>query len=217
MLQRMLFALCVFALAGCAPTPAADVVFSGNATYLERIATPPDAELIVELRDQTRPNPAGQVVTAQTFAIASGPPYAFSLSAPADEIGADASLIVVARLRDSQRLLFAAEGVAVPREGATGLEIRMAMVASDPPELTTYRCGEETFRISFLNSEAHVYLPDGSGITLRRLNMDADPEEPRRFSDGRLTFVQEIEGDGRVLFARGRMAPAPCERGEIGQ
>ena len=57
-------------------------------------------------------------------------------------------------------------------------------------------------------------MPDGSLVTLRRLKSGSDPEQPGAFSDGRVTFVQEIEGAGgpRVLFARGRMVPAPCTR-----
>jgi hypothetical protein len=38
--------------------------------------------------------------------------------------------------------------------------------------------------------------------------------QPRTFTNGRLTFLQEIEGtqSPRVLFARGRMVPTPCAR-----
>jgi hypothetical protein len=82
------------------------------------------------------------------------------------------------------------------------------------PSPTTYRCGDDTFRVAFEEQRAYVTMPDGSLVTLRRRNAGGDPEQPRTFSDGRLTFVQEPEGIGgpRVLFARGRMVPAPCTR-----
>jgi hypothetical protein len=54
----------------------------------------------------------------------------------------------------------------------------------------------------FEDQRAYVTMPDGSLLTLRRLNTGSDPEQPRTFSDGRVTFVQENErvGRPRVLF-----------------
>jgi hypothetical protein len=103
------------------------------------------------------------------------------------------------------------------------MEVRLTFVASArgdsargvvTPSPTTYRCGDDTFRVAFEEQRAYVTMPDGSLVTLRRRNAGGDPERPRTFSDGRLTFVQETEGIGgpRVLFARGRMVPAPCTR-----
>lgn len=92
------------------------------------------------------------------------------------------------------------------------------MPSTDPargvvtPAPTTYRCGNDTFKVAFEEQRAYVTMPDGSLVTLRRLNTGGDPEQPRTFSDGRMTFVRETEGTGapRVLFARGRMVPAQC-------
>ena len=80
------------------------------------------------------------------------------------------------------------------------------------PASTTYRCGNETYKIAFHDRQAYVTLPGGSITTLKRLNAGAPPAEGRRFSNGRLTFVQTSEtgGESRVSFARGRMAPVPC-------
>jgi hypothetical protein len=53
--------------------------------------------------------------------------------------------------------------------------------------------------------------PGGVTETLQRLNAQGtDPEAPRIFTNGRMTFTQEIEGGRAVTFARGRMAPVPC-------
>ena len=80
------------------------------------------------------------------------------------------------------------------------------------PASTSYQCGDETFKIAFQEGQAYVMLPDGTLTTLKRLNAGASSTGPRRFSNGRLTFVQEgvAAAASRVSFARGRMAPVPC-------
>jgi hypothetical protein len=140
---------------------------------------------------------------------------------PSTAIDPRASLSVFAEIRDGARLMFVTDTRhPVPRAGAKGMEVRLTFVASAPgdpargvvtPSPTTYRCGDDTFRVAFEEQRACVTMPDGSLVTLRRLNT-ANPEQARTFSDGRLTFVQETEGVGgpRVLFARGRMVPARC-------
>jgi hypothetical protein len=120
------------------------------------------------------------------------------------------------------------------------MEVRLRFVASatsDPargvvtPSPTTYRCGNDTFRVAFETQRAYVTMPDGSLVTLSRLDTGGDPEQPRTFSNGRMTFVQETEGTGgpRVLLpvdewsqlrarfnAEFRMKPAsPCA-GDVG-
>jgi len=82
------------------------------------------------------------------------------------------------------------------------------------PSPGTYRCGEETFKLAFEQLRAYVTIPDGSLVTLQRQFTGAKNEQRRTFSNGRLTFVQELDGaEGpRVLFARGRMLPSPCTR-----
>jgi hypothetical protein len=101
--------------------------------------------------------------------------------------------------------------------------VRLTFVSSPPgdvapgvvtPALTTYRCGNDTFRVAFEEGRAFVTLPDRSLVTLQRQNPGGDSEAARTFSDGRLTFTQETNGTGgpRVLFARGRMAPTLCTR-----
>jgi hypothetical protein len=57
-----------------------------------------------------------------------------------------------------------------------------------------------------------AHAVERSFVPLSRVNPDADPEVPRQYSNGRLTFIHETEGMAgrRVLFARGRMVPQPC-------
>jgi hypothetical protein len=70
-------------------------------------------------------------------------------------------------------------------------------------------CDGESFRLSFESNRATVESTDGATLMLARLNPEAEPESPRVYSNGTLTFVHEAEG-GRVLFARGRRVPQPC-------
>jgi len=196
----------------------------GTVIYLERLALPPSAIVRVELRDTSRVDAPARTLATQTIPANQGPPFAFSLTIPSASINPRASLSIFAEVRDGQRLMFITDTRhPVPREGAKRMAVQLTFVASArgdsasgivTPAPTTYRCGDETFRVAFEQGQAYVTMPDGSLVTMRRLNPGGAPTEPRRFSDGRLTFVQEIEGAAapRVLFARGRMAPTLCRR-----
>jgi|GEM_PF-6771894 hypothetical protein len=82
------------------------------------------------------------------------------------------------------------------------------------PSPDSYRCGDDVFKLAFEEGAAYATLPDNSTMNLPRLRASSgsDPEAPRVFTDGRMTFTQEIEGGRAIRFARGRMAPVPCER-----
>jgi heat shock protein HslJ len=82
------------------------------------------------------------------------------------------------------------------------------------PIPASYRCGDETFKVAFEHGMAYVSLADGTMVMLPRLIKPGgeDPEEPRLYTDGRLSFIPEIEGGRAVRFARGRMARIACER-----
>ena len=82
------------------------------------------------------------------------------------------------------------------------------------PAPDRYRCGDEVFKLAFEEGAAYATLPDNSNVTLPRLRASggSDPEAPRVFTNGRLTFTQEIEGGRAIRFAHGRMAPILCER-----
>ena len=95
--------------------------------------------------------------------------------------------------------------------GGASLTLRPADAGEPRPGDLALRCGEEDFRVRFSATEARVRLPDGSAEVLPRLNAQgADPEAPRIFTNGRMTFTQEIEGGRAVTFARGRMASMAC-------
>ena len=107
-----------------------------------------------------------------------------------------------------------AEGGAVRLSGPGGasLLLRPADPVPQSPGALALRCAGEAFQVRFTATEAQVRGPDGTVETLPRLAAGGrDPEAPRIFTNGRMTLTQEIEGGRAVTFARGRMAPVPCE------
>lgn len=226
LIRQVVLTVVALGLASCAlrdSTPSV-IRVDGTLIYFERLALPPSATVDVELRDTARADAPARALATQRIPAGQGPPFKFALTVPAAQIDPRAALSVFAAIRDRDRLMFVTDTHhAVPREGASGLEVRLRFVASAPgdpapsivtPSPRTYRCGVETFRIAFEEGRAYVTLPDGSLLTLARLNTVGDQEQPRTFTNGQLTIVQEIEGIGgpRVLFARGRMVPTACTR-----
>jgi uncharacterized lipoprotein YbaY len=152
------------------------VQVEGVLVYQERLALPPSAVVRVDVRD-TRAEAPARTLATQTISATQGPPFAFSLTVPDTAIDPRANLSVFGEIRDGTRLMFVTDARhPVPREGATGMEVRLAFVASargDPargvvtPSPTTYRCGGETFRVAFEEQRAYVTMPDGSAVKLR--------------------------------------------------
>lgn len=206
------------------PSPvAATVSVTGRVFFRERLAPPPSAVVRVELRATSRADAPARTLAMQTIPTNQGPPFAFSLTVPKAAIDPRASLSVFAEIRDGQRLMFTTDTRhSVALDGASNMDVQLRFVASGPgdrapgivtPPRTSYRCGNETFKVAFQEGQAYVTLADGSLTTVKRL-AGAPPGEPRRFSNGRLTFEQAgaTAAASRVSFARGRMAPVPCRQ-----
>jgi len=208
--------------------PAARTSVRGEA-YFESIETlPADAIVRVELRDTTRADDPRALIATQEFSPSQGPPYAFELLAPDSLVTARAELVVSARINAGSRLLYATdEDVTVPVGSVSGpLRLRLSPVTQTlgaaptnfgpprvtPPPTLTVRCSTESFQLAFESGAAFVTMADNSSIVLPRLTRAGgeDQDTPRTFTNGRMTFVQEIEGARRISFARGRMVPAPC-------
>jgi len=208
--------------------PAARTSVRGEA-YFESIETlPADAIVRVELRDTSRTDDPRSLIATQEFSPSQGPPYAFELLAPDSLVSPRAALVISARINAGPQLLFATdEDAAVPVGSASGpLRLRLSPVTpttgaaptdlgsprGTPAPTLTVRCGNDLFQLAFESGAAYVTLADNSTIALARLTRTGgeDQEAPRTFTNGRLTFVQEIEGARRISFARGRMAPVVC-------
>jgi len=210
-------------------SPAAPAVTaSGEAMWEPAAPLPENAFLRVKLLDVSKMDVAAETLAEAKLPIGEGPPVAFSLAAEGP-LDPRARLSVSAQVSDGASLYFISDtsNPVSTETGAAEMKIRLkavdAMGAGTgaggqrvTPSPVAYRCGEEIFNVAFEAGAAYVTLADGTVHTLNRLNADDDPEAPRTFTDGRLTFVQETEGMAgpRVLFARGRMVPALCERVE---
>ena len=77
-----------------------------------------------------------------------------------------------------------------------------------------YACGDQIFKVAFEEGVAYVTPPDGAMVVLprQRLSGGTDLKAPRLFSNGRITFTQEIEGGRAVRYAMGRAAFLECKR-----
>ena len=93
-----------------APTPGAAVPaglrVSGTLSYLQRVALPPDSEVIVQLRDVSRKDGAAGVVAEQRFTARSQAPLAFELLVEPGKINALKRYAVSARIERAGKLLF---------------------------------------------------------------------------------------------------------------
>ncbi len=200
---------------------------SGEVTWEPAAPLPENVFLRVKLLDVSKMDVAAETLAEAKLPIGEGPPVAFSLAADGP-VDPRARLSVSAQVSDGAALYFISDtnNPVSPETGAAEMSIRLKAVdamagtgaggQTVTPSPIAYRCGGEIFQVAFEAGAAYVTLADGTVHTLDRLNAADDPEAPRTFTDGRLTFVQETEGMAglRVLFARGRMVPAPCERVE---
>ncbi len=150
MIRPLLAATCL-ALAACTPRPATDpgqpvpatdtprptAAVEGRATYLERIAPPPDARLSVQLVDAQLADTPAAVIASQEFTGLQGPPYAFSLAYDPAKLRPNGRYGLHAGLRDAQGKLWFVTDTRVPvTPGAsTPVEFRMVRAGGDlvPP------------------------------------------------------------------------------------
>jgi hypothetical protein len=80
------------------------------------------------------------------------------------------------------------------------------------PEVRLLSCGQQQFRVAFSDEAAAVDLPDGQRVELPNINAGRESSAPRVYTNGRVTFRDDVAGRDRVVtFARGRMAPVACD------
>ena len=78
----------------------------GEATYLERIAVPPGAQLEVRLLDVSRADAPSETIGRVTLSDIGQPPYPFEISYRPEQIIESHTYVVQARLTHEGRLLF---------------------------------------------------------------------------------------------------------------
>lgn len=101
---------------------------------------------------------------------------------------------------------------------ATPAAVVPVRAAAEVPRITpvpdSYACGGQNFKVAFEEGVAYVTPPDGTMVGLPRLRPPggADAQAPRLFTNGRISFTQEIEGGRAVRYAAGRAAFVDCMR-----
>lgn len=211
-------------VAPAAETPAGATV-SGEVFYLERIALPETAMLVLEVLDLSRTPDVDDLVLKTETPAGPGSPVAFSVTVPADTIAADANLVLRPRIQDGFAILMAAESdTPVATSGETsGLSIRLMtpeaiQAAKGAPMITpggtAYDCGGETLTIAIEAGAAYVTFADDTSEKLDKL--DGTPEGVTRFSNGRLMVEDRRDeyGASTIQFGRSETMPVvklvPC-------
>lgn len=94
--------------AGGTPTKdsANELMVTGTVTYRERIALPPDAVVLVQLRDVSLMDVAAKLVSEQIIKPEHSVPIPFSLPYAAEDIDERMTYSVFASIRSGGRLLF---------------------------------------------------------------------------------------------------------------
>lgn len=101
-------------LTACATGPASapqatapsGVRVTGTLSYLQRIALPPDSDVIVQLRDVSRMDAAAVVLAEQRFTTRSQVPLPFELTVDPARIDPRMRYAVAARIEQGGKLLF---------------------------------------------------------------------------------------------------------------
>jgi len=106
-LKTMAVASLTLMLAACQTTKAEPTAtVRGEATYRERIAVPPGAQLEVLLLDVSRADAPSQTISGVTLTDVAQPPYSFEIAYRPDQIVSSHQYVVRAQLTHEGRLLF---------------------------------------------------------------------------------------------------------------
>lgn len=109
---------------------------SGNVSYLQRIALPPDAVLIVRIQDVSRADAPARILAEQRIELAGRQvPISFQATVDRDLIGKRARITAAARIERGGKLLFISDkSYPVIRNGqAVPVEMTLKQVTSAKP------------------------------------------------------------------------------------
>ena len=114
------------------PGPATQVV-EGTISWRERIALPPDAELIVQLQDTSRADAAARVLGTQRIRLHTNtPPFQFRIAVDPAQIDPRASYTISARVEHNGRLMFINDTATPVLTGGAGSRVNMMLVRTLP-------------------------------------------------------------------------------------
>ncbi|MGH8849181.1 MAG: YbaY family lipoprotein [Polaromonas sp.] len=89
-----------------APAASSGVRVSGTISYLQRVALPPDSDVIVQLRDVSRVDAKAGILAEQRFTARSQVPLPFELMVEPAKIDPRMRYAVAARIERGGRLMF---------------------------------------------------------------------------------------------------------------
>jgi len=89
-----------------APAAASGLRVSGSIAYLQRVALPPDSEVIVQLRDVSRMDAKADILAEQRFTTRSQVPLPFELWVDPAKVDPRMRYAVAARIERGGKLMF---------------------------------------------------------------------------------------------------------------
>jgi len=138
-LKAVVMASLTLMLAACQTTKAEPTAtVRGEATYRERIAVPPGAQLEVLLLDVSRADAPSQTIGGVTLPDIGQPPYSFEIEYRPDQIVSSHQYVVRARLMHDGRLLFTTDQAypVITRGHPTEVQLVLKRVGAPPPAST---------------------------------------------------------------------------------
>lgn len=138
-LKTMAMASLTLMLAACQTTSAEPTVtVRGEATYRERIAVPPGAQLEVLLLDVSRADAPSETISGVTLSDIGQPPYPFEIAYRPDQIVSSHQYVVRARLMHEGRLIFTTDEAypVITRGHPTEVRLVLKHVGAPPPAST---------------------------------------------------------------------------------
>jgi len=138
-LKTMAMASLTLMLAACQTTKAEPTAtVRGEATYRERIAVPPGAQLEVLLLDVSRADAPSQTIGGVTLSDIGQPPYPFEIAYRPDQIVSSHQYVVRARLMHEGRLLFTTDQAypVITRGHPNEVQLMLKRVGAPPPAST---------------------------------------------------------------------------------
>lgn len=138
-LKTMAMASLTLMLTACQTTNAEPTVtVRGEATYRERIAVPPGAQLEVLLLDVSRADAPSETISGVTLSDIGQPPYPFEIAYRPDQIVSSHQYVVRARLMHEGRLIFTTDEACpvITRGHPTEVRLVLKHVGAPPPAST---------------------------------------------------------------------------------
>jgi uncharacterized lipoprotein YbaY len=126
-------------LAACITTKAEPTAtVRGEATYRERIAVPPGAQLEVLLLDVSRADAPSQTIGSATLSDIGQPPYPFEVAYRTNQIVSSHQYVVRARLMHEGRLLFTTDRAypVITAGHPTEVQLLLKRVGAQLPDIT---------------------------------------------------------------------------------